>query len=186
MNIIYPVILGALIKILDDIIDTKIISSELIIEIIKGCIILFYTISSINNFYFTLACLFFSIFAVGIDHSFWKSILPITIILFYINLEHTGDYVLFKSFIIILFSICMSILTYIEEKLFPEEYSIRKIVCRSVLLVISVLSIILLVKLENIIPTFIFRALLPGFAIITSYDIVSISVMTYMLNKNKV
>ena len=151
MNILYPFILGIITKVYDDIIDVRINISEDFIHILQSLIIMFFTLTSLGDFYFSFACCFVAFINSGFDQPFWKSLLPIAIIITFINIFNTdifnSRFVLIKIILCLLAVGSILVLAVFEDKLFPEEVSVEKIVFRS-LLIFGFIGAIIVLKLD--------------------------------------
>jgi hypothetical protein len=129
----YPICFGALSKVYDDILDMSISHDPIIIHLLQSFIIVFLTLTSYHDFYFSFSFLFISMFCVGIDHPFWKSFLPVMIILFIASLPYREDVSWTNIGIAIGATITFLISAYMEDVYFPEEYSWKKLFARGLI-----------------------------------------------------
>lgn len=127
MDLLFPFLIGVTGKIYDDIEDLKLSVSPIIIDSLKSINLLFFCLSSQNDFMFSLSAFLMALFGAGIDNAFWKSFIIVTFISMLISFSSftTTNW---KFFIIIIFIIL--IFTHIEERVFTEEYSIKKLISR--------------------------------------------------------
>jgi len=125
MEYIFPFLVGVVGKIIDEIDDNKININSFYIECLKCINILFFSLSSINDFLFSFSTLIISIFGAGIDNDYWKSFIIISLTLSGLNFIPIDNLPLL---ILILGIIIIS--THIEEISFPEEHSIKKLISR--------------------------------------------------------
>ncbi len=118
----YSIILGIVIKIYDEIIDLQLNVDNVILESLKNLIVLFTVLLSYNDFPLSIALLTLVLLNPGIDTSFWKGMLPVTIIMSIIS--YSGSFNVLGSFILLsLLSLC----AYCEDKLFNDEVSYEKL-----------------------------------------------------------
>lgn len=127
MDTLFPLFIGITGKIYDDIEDQKLTINPLITESLKSINLLFYTLTSKSDFMFSLSTFIMAALGAGIDNLFWKSFILIAIILSIISFT-TFTTTNWKFFLVMI-SIVL-ILTHIEEQVFPEEYSIKKLISR--------------------------------------------------------
>jgi hypothetical protein len=181
MNIIYPILLGIIAKLYDDIIDMNMNVSPLVMETLKSVLILFFVLTSLNDFYFSFACFIIAIFNSGFDNPFWKSIIVVCGIVTIINLPYAGHNIFLKICLTILVIICILFIAYIEEKKFPEEISSKKIFSRIILVI--VFGIIAFAPLMERLPIPYFgkEPLRKAVLILFSNLIVSVIIMSYLL-----
>ncbi len=183
MNNLYPILLGITTKIYDDIIDMNIKTIPIITESLKSLIILFFTLTSINDFYFSFPCFLVSLLNSGFDNPFWKSIIIISFIITVINLLQNDipiTKLIIRIFLSIIVLFCFLLFAYFEDRLFPEEVSIEKIVFRSLILI--GFCFILLFGIIEYIPNFGKIPIKKTILILLSNLIISISTMVYFLN----
>lgn len=181
MSIVNPFILGIVTKVYDDIIDIKLDAPENFIAVLQSLIILFFTLTAYNDFYFSFACCVVALLNSGFDNPFWKSLIPVAIILTIINFSVAGNNFILKI-ILALFAIA-GILTIavFEDRLFPEEVSIEKIVFRS-LLFFGFIGATIFLKLKILpLPNFSFSSLSKTTTLMASNMLVSVSMMSYLL-----
>lgn len=136
MDIINPLILGIIAKLYDDIIDMNMNVSPIIVEILQSVLILFFTLTSLNDFYFSLACFITAMFNSGFDNPFWKSIIVVCAIITIINLPHIGKNAFIKICLTIVVIVCILFIALLEDRKFPEEVSSKKIFFRVLLVII--------------------------------------------------
>ena len=185
MDIINPIILGIVTKVYDDIIDINLNVSNNLVEALKSLIILFFTFTAQNDFFFSFPCTIVSLLNSGFDNPFWKSFLPISIIITLYNLFGLVGCSI-KNFILKIIAtlatlVGILLLASFEEKLFPEEVSIEKIFFRILLIIIFLgVSIMLHFKILPL-HTFSVQPLLKTTLIMLSNMCVSVGIMTYML-----
>lgn len=135
---IFPFLIGVFGKIIDEIDDNKLNTNTFLYESLKSLNICFYTLACKNDFLFAFSTFILSIFGAGIDTFFWKTFIIIGLILSIIYLTPVDNWPLF----ILIISIII-ISTHIEEKSFPEEFSIKKLITRIVgLILLSVIYFI--------------------------------------------
>ncbi len=129
----YPIFFGVLSKLYDDILDMGLSKDTTVIHLLQSLIIVFLTLTSYRDFYFSFSFLFISMFCVGIDHPFWKSFLPVMILLFIASIPYREE-VSFKNIgIAVAATITFLISAYMEDIYFPEEYSWKKLVARGLI-----------------------------------------------------
>jgi multidrug transporter EmrE-like cation transporter len=180
-NLLYPFILGIVTKVYDDIIDINLNVSTDIITILQSLIILFFTLTSYGDFYFSFACLVVSYLNPGFDNPFWKSIRYVAFILTIINLPNAGNNIILKTILSVLAIIGILLLAVFEDKLFPEEVSIEKIVFRFLLIFGFGIATIFLQMGILPIPRFAVEPLSKTTTIMCTNMIVSVSIMYYLL-----
>ena len=143
-NLPLSLIFGGLIKTYDDIFDNKKFGeyfSDLSIELIKNFTICIYTLISVKNYNLTIFTLIFHIINYlftdkeSLNNSFFKSGMLITIFLCIVCFNYE---ILDIKNIIITFIIAL-IGSWTDHKLFPEESSIKKIIGRSIYLLLLIL-----------------------------------------------
>lgn len=129
MDTLFPFLVGLTGKIYDDIEDAKLEVNPLITESLKSINLLFFTLAAKNDFMFSLSTFLMALIGAGIDNNFWKSFIIITFILMLVSYESftTTNW---QFFIIIIMIILL--FTHIEDRVFPEEYSIKKLISRSI------------------------------------------------------
>jgi len=182
MNVINSLILGIVTKVYDDIVDIYLNVSNNVIETLKSLIILFFTFTAQNDFFFSFPCMIVCMLNSGFDNPFWKSLLPVSVIITLYSLSTTGcNHMLLKIIGTIIALGCILIIASFEEKLFPEEVSIEKIFFRILLIIIFLgVSIMLHFKILPL-HTFSVQPLLKTTLIMLSNMCVSVGIMTYML-----
>jgi hypothetical protein len=127
MDDIIPFLIGFSGKIIDEIDDQKLNINNLFTQSLKSLNVCLFTLTSRNDFLFTFSTLILSLFGAGVDTDYWKSFIFISIFLSILYITPVNNW---KLFIVILILIIIS--TRIEENKFPEEYSIKKLICRVV------------------------------------------------------
>ena len=156
MYILHSLIVGALGKIYDDIEDLHIPVNTFIVDSLKALIIASYVLLSYNDLAFSIVTLFMSIFTYGIDNSFWKSFIPLSFFMTILS-YYTSDKAICIPLLIffILFGI---ILSNIEDRVFKEEASYRKLYTRlGGLIALSILYVSpILPLIHTIIPNTLF------------------------------
>jgi hypothetical protein len=131
MEELFSFLVGVTGKIYDDIEDLNLNVNDFYKECFKSLNIVFYTVSATNDFMFSFATLCLSLFGAGVDNNYWKSFAVISLILSLLYFSKPDNIPLF---ILILLLIIVS--TRIEEKIYTEEYSLRKLLIRVIGLVI--------------------------------------------------
>lgn len=140
MYILHSFIVGALGKIYDDIEDLHIPVNTFILETLKTLVITSYVLLSYNDLSFSILTLFLSLLTHGIDNSFWKSFIPLGIFMTIISYFTSDKSVCIP--LLIFFIFFGTILSNIEDKVFREEASYRKLYTRLFgLIVLSVIFI---------------------------------------------
>lgn len=137
---IFSLILGTLIKIVDDIVDRPILVGALTQHVLQSVIILFFTLITSSDFYFSYASLLVLSFNPGMEHPFWKSLLPVAIILLILTSQYRGNYMIIKLFLCTIGVGGLLLFTHTEDICFPEETSSRKMVSRVGIVVCLLLS----------------------------------------------
>jgi hypothetical protein len=127
MDTLFPFLVGATGKIYDDIEDQKLQINPIISESLKSINILFFTLTAKNDFMFSLSTFLLALIGAGIDNNFWKSFIVITFILLFISYSSFTS-TNWRFFILIV--ILILLFTHIEERAFPEEYSVKKLISR--------------------------------------------------------
>ncbi len=134
MIAVYPLILGVVTKVYDDIMDAGFEVPANVVSIIQSLIIFFLTLTALGDFYFSFACLVISGVNSGFDNPFWKSFFPICVLLTVINLPYAGRWVFLKMFVALFPLAAILFGAYLEELMFPEEVSPLKLVSRATLI----------------------------------------------------
>lgn len=127
MENLFPFLIGASGKIIDEIDDNNLNINSLLYESLKSINICFYTLSCKNDFLFSFSTFTISLLGAGIDTLFWKSFVFIGLFLSILYLSPIDNWPLF-----ILITTIIIISTRIEENAFPEEFSIKKLLTRLV------------------------------------------------------
>ena len=139
------------------------------------------TLVSYQDMYFSYACLVVVGLNSGFDHPFWKSFLPLTVLLCVINIPWRGDQFFLKLFLSTIGVLSILSIAYLEDLYFPEEYSIRKIVSR-VLAIFIFLSGLVIIQLLPF-PRFSHIPIQKTIYIMTGYLLTSIILQIYSLVK---
>lgn len=125
MHYVFSFLFGCIGKIIDDIDDNKLNINPFILDTLKSLNICLFTLASQNDFLFLFSTFILSLFGAGIDNNYWKSFIFISLFLSIIYFSPIDNWPLF---ILILGLIIIS--TRIEEDIFPEEFSIKKLFTR--------------------------------------------------------
>jgi len=178
-----PLLLGALVKGYDDAVDTGMALSPVVMASLQSVMVALFTLTAYHDFYFSVACFVLCLCPIGLDHPFWKSLLPVAGLLTLIALPFAGEQVGWKllatGFALIVF-VGMSVA---ESRLFPEETSREKIAFRSILFVC--LSVALLLPYEVLLPTFSKEPIRKTLWILWAYFGVSVYSMLTQLSRQK-
>jgi hypothetical protein len=125
MEELFSFLVGVTGKVYDDIEDLDLNINDLYKECFKSLNIVFYTVACKNDFMFSCATLCLALFGAGVDNNYWKSFSIISLFLSILYFSKPDNIPLF---ILVLLLIIVS--THIEEKIYTEEFSIRKLVSR--------------------------------------------------------
>jgi hypothetical protein len=125
MEDLFPFLIGATGKFIDEIDDNKLRINSLLYESLKSMNICFYTLSCKDDFLFTFSTFILSLFGAGIDTIFWKSFIFIGLFLSILYISPIDNLPLFIAIIILII-----LSTQYEENKFPEEFSIKKLISR--------------------------------------------------------
>jgi hypothetical protein len=178
---LYPFILGVLSKVYDDIVDIHLNISEDVVQILKTTIVLFFVLTTMDNFFFAFPCFFVCAMNAGFDNSFWKSLLPVSAIMTIITFP-MGQRVMLVKLLATLVGVAGVLgLATIEEKLFPEEVSPQKITFRSALVSVFVLGIAIMNADVLPFPSFSIKPILTTAYVMLGFVMVSVINMTYLL-----
>jgi hypothetical protein len=181
MSLIYPFILGIVTKVYDDIIDIKLNVSQNIIQILQSLIIVFITLTAYNDFYLSFCFSVVAYLNSGFDNPFWKSLIPLSVLLTIINFPSAGKNILLKIFATLAAVFAVLIIAVFEDKLFPEEVSIEKIFFRFLLIFgFGIITFILNLRILPV-PSFAVPPLSKTTTIMGSNMIVSVIMMSYLL-----
>jgi len=184
MNAVYPLILGVVTKVYDDIMDAGYEVPANIVSIIQSLIIFFLTLTALGDFYFSFACLVISGLNSGFDNPFWKSIFPICSLLMIINFGYAGRWMLLKM-ILALFPLALILfIAYMEELLFPEEVSPLKLVMRVIMIIGFVFAAFVLELGILPIPSYGVIPLWKASVLLSSHMITSVASMSYLLYRD--
>jgi len=186
MSAIYPLILGVITKVYDDIVDVGFTVPPDIISILQSLIIFFFTLTAFGDFYFSFACLIVCAGNNGFDNPFWKSFFPICVLLTVINLPYAGRWVFLKMFVALFPLAAILFGAYLEELMFPEEVSPLKLVSRATLIVgFSFAAWILSLGVLPI-PSYGVGPLYKTCLFFMTHMMVSIGTMSYLLQRDGV
>lgn len=181
MDFVNPFMLGIVTKIYDDIVDIKLDVSTNIVHILQSLIILFFTLTAYNDFYFSFPCVIVSLLNSGFDNPFWKSVIPITIIITLFNIPYVGNNFILKILAATGAVLGILLLATFEDKLFPEEVSIEKIGFRSILMIVFPIAALIINSKVLPLPNFSVKPLFKLSTFMFSNMIASVSIMTYLL-----
>jgi hypothetical protein len=181
MDFVNPFMLGIVTKIYDDIVDIKLDVSTNIVHILQSLIILFFTLTAYNDFYFSFPCVIVSLLNSGFDNPFWKSVIPVTIITTILNIPYVGNNFILKILAATAAVLGILVLAFFEDKLFPEEVSIEKIGFRSMLMVVFPIAALIINSKVLPLPNFSVKPLFKLASFMFSNMIASVSIMTYLL-----
>jgi hypothetical protein len=181
MDFINPFMLGIVTKIYDDIVDIKLDISTNIVHILQSLIILFFTLTAYNDFYFSFPCVIVSLLNSGFDNPFWKSIIPVTIIITLYNIPYLGNNFILKILAATAAVLGILVLATFEDKLFPEEVSIEKIFFRGMLMFVFAFGAVIINSKVLPLPNFSVKPIFKLATFMFSNMIASVSIMTYLL-----
>lgn len=184
MNPLYPVLLGINTKVCDDVLDGVISLSPAIAHSVQSVLIVLFMLTAQDDFYFSLSCFVLTLFNVGIDQPFWKSLIPVAAIatILYLPLMEENA---FLKFILTLLAIGALLVGMVfEERLFPEEVGKEKIVFR-VILIIGMIGFYFSPFMEWL-PSYLNEPVQKHILIMISYLCMSVATMTYLMYSNKV
>jgi len=184
MNPLYPVLLGINTKVCDDVLDGVISLSPAIALSVQSVLIALFMLTAQNDFYFSLSCLVLTLFNVGIDQPFWKSLIPVASIATLLYLPLMGDNALLKILLTFFALGALLVGKVFEERLFPEEVSKEKIAFR-VILVLGMIGFYFSPMMEWL-PSYSKEPIQKSLLIMISYLCMSVATMTYLLYSNKV
>lgn len=183
MNPLYPVLLGINTKVCDDVLDGVISLSPTIAQSVQSVLIVLFILTAQNDFYFSLSCLVLTLFNVGIDQPFWKSLIPVAVIATLLCTPLMGDNAPLKIILTFLALGALLVGMVFEERLFPEEVSKEKIVFR-VILVLGMIGVYVS-PIMDWLPTFSKEPIQKSILIMISYLCMSVATMTYLMYSNK-
>ena len=184
MNPLYPVLLGINTKVCDDVLDGVISLSPSIALSVQSVLIVLFMLTAQNDFYFSLSCFVLTLFNVGIDQPFWKSLIPVAAIATLLYFPLAGENAFLKIILTLLAIGALLVGMVFEERLFPEEVSKEKIVFR-VILVIGMIGFYFSPFMEWL-PSYSKEPIQKSILIMISYLCMSVATMTYLLHSNKV
>lgn len=175
---IIPFLTGSITKLYDDINDQNLAEQyPIVLEVLKSFLVAFNTMFLSADFQISVLHLIVlpTCFLAGqIDNLFWKSLVALPIFTTLYSAKNITQFDLYETIKFIMFSIITVVSILLESIYFPEEVSTKKILFRSVL--ILVLNIIL-IFLKN---QFIRKMLIFGIG----YFVVSIIFQFYLLYSN--
>jgi hypothetical protein len=177
----YPILLGALIKIYDDMEDMKLVHQPVILSSLQSLIVLLFALTSFQDFYFAFSCFILCLFQIGFDHPFWKSLIPVTAVMFLINIPNSGNNTILKMILCIAAIAVFAVLAMVEEKLFQEEVSLQKIIFRTFLLFCFGVGFWLYFMYSDMLPTSLLPLISKTLLILIAYLAVSVGNMSYQL-----
>ena len=125
----YALLTGIFGKIYDDIIDCHIQHiPAILIESLKGLVITFTVLACIGDVSFSILITAFALATYGVDNEFWASFAVIGLVM----ILSTGfNEFSTNPFVLALFIIASIIIANWEDRAFPEEYSKKKLIIRS-------------------------------------------------------
>ena len=177
MNPLYPVLFGINTKVCDDVLDGVISLSPSIALSVQSVLIVLLMLTAQNDFYFSLSIFVLTLFNVGIDQPFWKSLIPVAAISTLLYFPLIGDNAIIKI-ILTLFALgLLLIVMKFEDRLFPEEVSKEKIAIR-VILIFGMIGFYLSPFMDWL-PTFSKEPIQKIILIIISYLCTSVVTMMY-------
>lgn len=155
MDRVAVVTLGVLTKVFDDIVDQKWVIADDVVYTLQNAILLLYVLVSVGDVYFTYGCLFVILLNGGFDHPFWRSLFPVTAVLFLTAVASAwssseSEWLLFRLLLSTAGVMGVLGVAYMEELAFPEEASQRKMVARGV----TVLLMVAMLLLPSFLPAF--------------------------------
>ena len=184
MSAVYPLILGIVTKVYDDIMDAGFEVPANIVSIIQSLIIFFLTLTALGDFYFSFACLVITSMNSGFDNPFWKSFFPICALLVVINLPNAGRWMFLKMILALFPLAAILFIAYMEELLFPEEVSPLKIMTRALLIVGFGFAALILELGILPIPSYGVIPLWKTSVLLSSHMMVSVANMSYILYRD--
>jgi hypothetical protein len=185
MSAVYPLILGVVTKVYDDIMDAGFEVPANVVSIIQSLIIFFLTLTALGDFYFSFACLVITSMNSGFDNPFWKSFFPICTLLVVINLPYAGRWMFLKMILALFPLAAILFIAYMEELLFPEEVSPLKIAIRALLIVGFAFAALILQLGILPIPSYGVIPLWKACVLLSSHMMVSVANMSYLLYRDK-
>jgi hypothetical protein len=184
MNAAYPLILGVVTKVYDDIMDAGFQVPANVVAIVQSLIIFFFTLTALGDFYFSFACLVISGCNSGFDNPFWKSIFPICALLLIINFDHAGRLALLKMFVALFVLAAILFGAYIEELLFPEEVSPLKLISRAFMMIGFAFAAFILELGILPIPSYGIIPLWKASVLLFSHMIISVANISYLMYRD--
>jgi hypothetical protein len=183
MNPLYPVLLGINTKVCDDVLDGVISVSPVIAQSVQSVLIVLFMLTAQNDFYFSLSCFVLTLFNVGIDQPFWKSLIPVAAIMTLLYFPLAGDNAFLKIILTLLALGVLLVGMIFEERLFPEEVSKEKIVFR--VLMILGMSGFYFTPIIDWLPTYSKEPIQKSILVMISYLCMSVATMSYLFYGNK-
>ena len=177
----FSVLLGVLTKVFDDVVDRGLPVEGVALHSLQTVIVLLFTLIAYQDVYFSYACLLVVLINSGFDHPFWNSFLPLTLILFLMSLPWRGSLFPVKLVLCTFGVAAMLVGAYYEDKYFPEEYSLRKIVSRVVAVGIFLSGLWIIPRLPIALPRFSVAPIEKTIYIMIAYLITSIVFQSYDL-----
>lgn len=174
-------LLGMLTKIFDDIVDQKWPVSDDVVYTLQNAILLLYVFVSVGDIYFSYSCLFVILLNGGFDHPFWRSLFPVTVVLF-LTAVASGDsegWLLMRLLLSTIGVIGVLGVAYMEELAFPEEASRRKRMARVVTVLFMVALLCFLPSLP--LPTFSVVPIKKTLWIMVGYLVTSVGIQTVQM-----
>jgi hypothetical protein len=117
----------------------------------------------------------------GFDNPFWKSIIPVTIIITLYNIPYLGNNFILKILAATAAVLGILVLATFEDKLFPEEVSIEKIFFRGMLMFVFAFGAVIINSKVLPLPNFSVKPIFKLATFMFSNMIASVSIMTYLL-----
>jgi peptidoglycan/LPS O-acetylase OafA/YrhL len=181
MSIIFPALMGIIIKLYDDIEDFKINVSPVFMESIKSLMIAITVLTIQTDFYLAFPCFVFSLLNSGFDTPFWKSLIPVSGLLSVITFPYAEDGLFYNILLTLLVVGGIAMGAMVEDKMFSEEVSIEKWTSRG--LILLGLGAMLVVPYMDwfMIPEFSRNAMYQSTVIVFFYVLCSLATMGYQL-----
>lgn len=180
----YPVLsvlLGILTKVFDDVVDRGLPVEGIALHSLQTVIVLLFTLIAYQDVYFSYACLLVVLINSGFDHPFWNSFLPLTLILFLVSLPWRGSLFPIKLVLSTFGVMAILVVAYYEDKYFPEEYSLRKIISRMIATVVFLSGLWIIPRLPIALPRFSVVPIEKTIYLMSAYLMTSILFQTYDL-----
>ena len=183
MNPLYPILLGINTKVCDDMLDGVISVSPVIAQCVQSVLIVLFMLTAQNDFYFSLVCFVLTLFNVGIDQPFWKSLIPVAAIMTLLYLPMMGDHAILKIILTFIALGAFLLVMTFEDRLFPEEVSKEKIVFRAIL-ILGMIGFYF-TPIMDWFPRFSKEPIQKNILIMISYLCMSVATMSYLFYANK-